>query len=387
MDTSSIATHILGQYTVTTSCLERAIYINITNNTSYMCYEGTFDIAVFQTQFNIATVFKLLNKCFDGTLNYKVRFELEKGTLQLLFDCLMDGFLEIGFVLRLYEKTGSEKEMKLIAEIEELKKRVTELESETDNDSVPENKDTECAASGLVKISDALAEFLGKEKGSVVLRREVSEEIREYVKRNNLGTGRFIYPDTKLASLLVPNCEQLTYFNMRHFMDPHFMYLPKQPQPIPNTNRIYPCIDSLIGEAVIDNVKYTLFNVKFGERTSDKWFRVELVHNMHPMCKKKIPHQSQQEQDNNVYLIGDITAIRHLINNSYTFYNGAKIVTQYPPLMYPLFKMEDGRIVVQNIGNRFENGGFVTCERTFETRQWCDFTYLNAEKVMNHFKI
>lgn len=352
-----------------------------------MCYEGTFDIAVFQTQFNIATIFKLLNKCFDGTPNYKVRFELEKGTLQLSFDCLVDGFLEIRFELRLYEKTGSEKEMKLIAEIEKLKKRVTELESDTDNDSVQQNKDTESAASGLVKISDALAEFLGKEKGSMVLRREVSEEIREYIKRNNLGTGRFIYPDTKLASLLVTNGEQLTYFNMQYFMDPHFMCLPKQPQPIPNTNRTYPCIDSVIGEAVIDNVKYTLFNLKFSERSTEKWFRVELVHNMPPMCKKKIPHQSQQEQDKNVYLIGGITEIRHLINGSYTFYNGAKIVTQYPPLMYPLYKMEDGRIVMQNIGDRFENGGYVPGGRTFETRQWCDFTYLNAEKIMNHFKI
>ena len=316
MDTSSIATHILEQsnyatdtqflqsslrgyyqYTVTTSCLERAIYVNITNNTSYMCYEGTFDIAVFQTQFNISTIFKLMNKCFDGTPNYKVRFELEKGTLQLLFDCLVDGFLEIGFVLRLYEKTGLEKEMKLIAEIDELKKRVTELESETDNDSVPQKNE-----------------------------------------------------------------------------NPHFMSRTEQ-QPVPNTKRTYPCIDSIISEAVIDNVKYTLCNVKFGERTSDKWFRVEFI----PPMFNKISLQFQpqpQEQDKTVYLIGDVIKIRQLINNSYTFYNGAQILTQRPPLMYPSYKLENGAFVTNHIP-----------DKTFETRQWCDFTYLNAEKVMNHFKI
>jgi hypothetical protein len=99
-----------------------------------MCYEGTFDIAVFQTQFNIATVFKLLNKCFDGTLNYKVRFELEKGVLRLIFECLVDGFLEIQFQLRLYECMGTEKEIKLIAEIEEQKKIIERLENQIRKD-------------------------------------------------------------------------------------------------------------------------------------------------------------------------------------------------------------------------------------------------------------
>jgi hypothetical protein len=352
-----------------------------------MCYEGTFDIAVFQTQFNIATVFKLLNKCFDGTLNYKVRFELEKGVLRLIFECLVDGFLEIQFQLRLYECMGTEKEMKLIAEIEEQKKIIERLENQIRKDvkdcseSEPDIRAVTPQNMPLEKISDALAKFLGKEPGVVMTRAEVSIQIRDYIKQNCLITGRNINPDAKLKSILsAPDGTQITCFNLQNFIKHNFI---KGDSVVPPPCPTYPCIDSVIDEAVIDRVKYTLCNVKFGERSTEKWFRVELDPETRPRPR---PFGKKQDLDKNVYLIGDVTGIRHLIKNSYTFYNGANIVTQYPPLMYPVFKMEDGKFISQP-GDRFENGGFVAGGRTFENRKWCDFTYMNAEKVMKHFKL
>jgi chromatin remodeling complex protein RSC6 len=85
------------------------------------------------------------------------------------------------------------------------------------------------APSGFVKptkISDELASFLGKEKGTEMARTEVTRDINQYIRANNLQdkeNGRKINPDKKLATLLkLTNTDQLTYFNLQRYMSPHF---------------------------------------------------------------------------------------------------------------------------------------------------------------------
>ena len=85
------------------------------------------------------------------------------------------------------------------------------------------------APSGFVKptkISDELASFLGKEKGSEMARTEVTRDINKYIRTNNLqdkDNGRKINPDTKLAALLnLKKTDELTYFNLQRYMSPHF---------------------------------------------------------------------------------------------------------------------------------------------------------------------
>lgn len=84
--------------------------------------------------------------------------------------------------------------------------------------------------SGFVKptrISDELAQFLGKTVGTEMARTAVSKEINEYIRNNNLqdsANGRIIHPDQRLTALLKMNTgDELTYFNLQRFMKHHFI--------------------------------------------------------------------------------------------------------------------------------------------------------------------
>jgi chromatin remodeling complex protein RSC6 len=86
------------------------------------------------------------------------------------------------------------------------------------------------APSGFVKptlISDELAAFLGKDKGTELARTAVSKEINAYIRAAKLQdptNGRKINPDAKLAKLLkLAKGDELTYFNLQKYMKHHFI--------------------------------------------------------------------------------------------------------------------------------------------------------------------
>ena len=83
--------------------------------------------------------------------------------------------------------------------------------------------------SGFIKptaISDQLAKFLGKEKGTQMARTDVTKEINSYIRAHKLQdpkNGRIILADSKLSKLLnLKKDDELTYFNLQKFMKPHF---------------------------------------------------------------------------------------------------------------------------------------------------------------------
>jgi len=116
------------------------------------------------------------------------------------------------------------------AELKTLQKRAErELKAVQKAGNKRKQRNATRAPSGFVKptlISDQLAEFLGKDKGSLIARTDVTREINAYIRANKLqdpANGRKINPDAKLKKLLtLKPTDELTYFNLQRYMSQHF---------------------------------------------------------------------------------------------------------------------------------------------------------------------
>jgi upstream activation factor subunit UAF30 len=83
--------------------------------------------------------------------------------------------------------------------------------------------------SGFVKptkISNELADFVGRPRGSEMARTEVTRVLTAYIREHKLQdplNGRRILADSKLGKLLkLQKTDDLTYFNLQKHMSPHF---------------------------------------------------------------------------------------------------------------------------------------------------------------------
>ena len=139
--------------------------------------------------------------------------------------------------------TVSEQFVALLAQLSVLRSQVTSITSQVRTLSKNHERELKAASksarkkrksgnrqpSGFVKpavISDELAGFLGKSKGTEMARTEVTREINSYIRANKLQdpkNGRRILADTKLRKLLkLKKTDELTYFNLQRYMSPHF---------------------------------------------------------------------------------------------------------------------------------------------------------------------
>ena len=116
----------------------------------------------------------------------------------------------------------------LTAQVRALRSR-SEREIRAAQKAARKRKNTNRKPSGFVKpalISDELATFLGKSKGTEMARTEVTKEINQYIVSHNLQdkkNGRIIRADAKLRKLLrLTKSDELTYFNLQKYMSPHF---------------------------------------------------------------------------------------------------------------------------------------------------------------------
>ena len=120
------------------------------------------------------------------------------------------------------------------------KKATRELKAAEKASAKKKRKAGNRSPSGFVKptkISDDLASFLSKPKGSEMARTEVTREINTYIRTHKLqdkDNGRKINADKKLTALLkLQPKDELTYFNLQKYMSPHFA---KAGQPVPANN-------------------------------------------------------------------------------------------------------------------------------------------------------
>ena len=118
----------------------------------------------------------------------------------------------------------------LRAEVRSLEKNVSKELRVLDKINAKKNKNKgNRAPSGFVKptkISNELADFLGRDRGSLMARTDVTKQMTAYIRKNNLqdkDNGRIILPDPKLKKLLkLADADSLTSFNLQKFMGPHF---------------------------------------------------------------------------------------------------------------------------------------------------------------------
>jgi len=118
----------------------------------------------------------------------------------------------------------------LRTEVKTLEKNVSKELRVLDKINAKKNKNKgNRAPSGFVKptkISNELADFLGRDRGCLMARTDVTKQMTAYIRKNSLqdkDNGRIILPDPKLKKLLkLADTDALTYFNLQKFMGPHF---------------------------------------------------------------------------------------------------------------------------------------------------------------------
>jgi chromatin remodeling complex protein RSC6 len=80
------------------------------------------------------------------------------------------------------------------------------------------------------KVTDELCVFLGKPKGTLISRSNVTREINNYVKEKGLKNKHDIKPDAALKKLLrLTDADHLTYFNLQRYLNTHYV---KEAKPV-----------------------------------------------------------------------------------------------------------------------------------------------------------
>lgn len=74
------------------------------------------------------------------------------------------------------------------------------------------------------QVTDELCIFLGKPKGTLMSRSEVTKGVNGYVKEKDLKNKHDIKPDAALKKLLaIGDGEPLTYFNLQRYLNRHYI--------------------------------------------------------------------------------------------------------------------------------------------------------------------
>lgn len=114
------------------------------------------------------------------------------------------------------------------SEIKSLRKQLSKMMQKQEKQQSKNKKDRQ--PHGFARptvVSDELCVFMGKDKGTLVSRTEVTKFLIQYIAENNLQNPenrRHILIDDKLKKLFGPESEKekVDYFNMQRFVNKHF---------------------------------------------------------------------------------------------------------------------------------------------------------------------
>ena len=109
-------------------------------------------------------------------------------------------------------------------EIKEARKRRRRSKTEEGAEGADAKPRTPSIFERPVQVTDELCSFLGKPKGTLMSRSEVTKGVNGYVKEKNLKNKHDITPDASLKKLLqIADGDSLTYFNLQRYLNRHYV--------------------------------------------------------------------------------------------------------------------------------------------------------------------
>jgi hypothetical protein len=125
----------IDKFSIVVSLNERTIYVKVTDRVLFLCYEANIDSKELRLSIELNNVFQLMSKCFRKDDGYGVSMSVNSGTMKIIFNALVEGFLKISFEIILREKVMSNDGQLTLTfnkqeqAIQQLTKRLAQLEN------------------------------------------------------------------------------------------------------------------------------------------------------------------------------------------------------------------------------------------------------------------
>lgn len=97
----------LENYSILSSLNERSIYIKVIDKITFMCYENNIDSKELRLSIDLGCAYKMMTKCFLKNQDHNITINVSSGTMKILFNAIVGGYMEMKFEILLREKVMS----------------------------------------------------------------------------------------------------------------------------------------------------------------------------------------------------------------------------------------------------------------------------------------
>lgn len=125
----------IDKFSIVVSLNERTIFVKVTDRVLFLCYEANIDSKELRLSIELNNVFQLMAKCFRKDDGYGISMSVNSGTMKIIFNALVEGYLKISFEIILREKVMSNDGQLTLTfnkqeqAIQQLTKRLAQLEN------------------------------------------------------------------------------------------------------------------------------------------------------------------------------------------------------------------------------------------------------------------